>query len=508
MKRFRRIRREASAARNAGGQPVRVGRLISAWIVSVGFGLLAALSAPAHAGAPNPTVTGPIPATAIPGDPSHNYPFFASNKSLATEGYVEQEFFIQGTANRYTTPSLTTGAIIDSGHPYLTRIIVRRPADPKRFNGTVLVEWLNVTNGFDADNLWFFDWEHILRDGYAWVGVSAQNVGVSRLVSWNPTRYAGLNVTQGGTITRDALSYDIFSQAGQAIRHPMGIDPLGGLKPRVIIATGESQSAFYLSTYVNSINPLANVYDGFLLLSTLGNKIRTDLTVPVFKVLTELDVYGSEAAVRQPDTDLFHTWEVAGSSHVDEHLRKAREPLELRDFSTSTMASSAEAILAPQCEIPTIGTRVPTGYVVGSAFDLLVRWITQHTPPPSAPRIAVSAVGPPAVIERDSNGLALGGLRLSQLAVPTAVNVGVNAGPGACQRWGYYIPFPISELDSLYPTHDRYVGEVAKVTLDNLRHQYIELPDAQQTILDAINSDVGAESNPQKFQRYLAEFGL
>jgi hypothetical protein len=327
-------------------------------------------------------------------------------------------------------------------------------------------------------------------------------------VSWNPTRYAGFDVTQGGTIKGDALSYDIYSQAGQAIRNPVGVDPLGGLKPRLIISTGESQSASYLSTYVNSINPLANEYDGFLLLSTLGNKIRLDLTVPIWKILTELDVYGSEAAVWRPDTSLFHTWEVAGSSHVDQHLRRSREPLELRDFSTSTVASSAEAILAPQCQIPSIGTRVPTGYVVGSAFDLLVRWITEHLPPPSAPQIAVSSVGPPAVIERDSNGLALGGIRLSQLAVPTAVNVGVNAGPGACQRWGYSIPFSVSQLDSMYPTHDGYVAQVVKATLDNLRNQYIEAPDAQQTVLDAINSDVGAKNAGGSFEQYLAEFGL
>jgi hypothetical protein len=46
------------------------------------------------------------------GDPSHNYPFFASDKDLATNGYVEEEFLIQGSANRYTTPSLTTGTVI------------------------------------------------------------------------------------------------------------------------------------------------------------------------------------------------------------------------------------------------------------------------------------------------------------------------------------------------------------------------------------------------------------
>ena len=107
-------------------------------------------------------------------------------------------------------------------------MLVRRPADPKQFNGTVLVEWLNVTNGFDADNTWFFSWEHILKDGYAWVVCRRRKWEVARLQTWNPTRYGSLDVTQGGTITGDDLSYDIFSQAGQAVRSPMGVDPLGG----------------------------------------------------------------------------------------------------------------------------------------------------------------------------------------------------------------------------------------------------------------------------------------
>jgi hypothetical protein len=151
-------RDSALLIRSAGTQVRgRACGLIWNWIFLLAFGSLAALSTAAHAAVPNPTITGPIAATAFPGDPSHDYPFFASDKDLATNGYVEEEFLIQGSANRYTTPSLTTGMVIDSGHPYLTRLIVRRPVDPRRFNGTVLVEWLNVTNGFDADNLWFFD---------------------------------------------------------------------------------------------------------------------------------------------------------------------------------------------------------------------------------------------------------------------------------------------------------------------------------------------------------------
>ena len=56
---------------------------------------------------PNPTVTGPIAQPVAPGDPSHNYIFFSSNHDLAGHGYVEEEFFIQGTATRYATPNQT-----------------------------------------------------------------------------------------------------------------------------------------------------------------------------------------------------------------------------------------------------------------------------------------------------------------------------------------------------------------------------------------------------------------
>jgi hypothetical protein len=176
-------------------------------------------------------------------------------------------------------------------------------------------------------------------------------------------------------------------------------------------------------------------------------------------------------------------------------LRASREPLELRDFSTSTTASSVEAILAPQCAIPSIGTRVPTHYIVGHAYDLLVRWIARGVPPPSAPRIEITTVGAPgtmSVVARDSLGLALGGIRLSELAVPTAENVGVNSGPGACVRWGYSVPFDIATVNALYPSHDSYVVQVSTATEDNIQNDYIDTADGRHSILTAIQSDIGA----------------
>lgn len=82
------------------------------------FGVVVTIGAPALAAVPSPLVTGPIASTGTPGDTSHDYIFFATTHDLPTQGYVEQEYFIEGTANRYTTlTNGTTGVVVDGGHP-------------------------------------------------------------------------------------------------------------------------------------------------------------------------------------------------------------------------------------------------------------------------------------------------------------------------------------------------------------------------------------------------------
>ena len=87
----------------------------------------------------------------------------------------------------------------------------------------------------------------------------------SGLKDWDKLRYGSL-VHPG-----DAYSYDIFSQAGDALRHPKGINPLGGLTVRTMLATGRSQSAFRLVTYINAVHPLTHLFDGYLVHSRGAN---------------------------------------------------------------------------------------------------------------------------------------------------------------------------------------------------------------------------------------------
>src|SRR5437870_5067682 len=173
--------------------------------------------------------------------------------------------------------------------PYTTRAVVMRPINRRRFNGTVVVEWLNVSGGADAGPDWMLGHNELVREGFAWVGVSAQRVGVEGLQSaaapnGDAARYA--NLSHPG----DNYSYDMFSQAGQAIRDDAPT-VLGGLKPKHIIAIGESQSAGRLVTYIDAVHPLAHVYDGFLVHSRMGGPpIRDDVGVPVLVFQPETDV--------------------------------------------------------------------------------------------------------------------------------------------------------------------------------------------------------------------------
>ena len=166
-------------------------------------------------------------------------PFNASVLDLAKQGYVEEEFFLTGTAKTYDIPrdQMSNGTPSEASHPFKTRLVVRRPASAAKFNGTVVVEWTNVSEGFDNEVEWFHSGEHFVRSGYAWVGVSAQNVGVNALKQRMGDRYGSLDVTDNDTVKGDGLSYDIFTAAGQAARGKNGQNILGGLKADRVIAS-------------------------------------------------------------------------------------------------------------------------------------------------------------------------------------------------------------------------------------------------------------------------------
>jgi hypothetical protein len=399
------------------------------------------------------TLTGPVAGKAIE-------PLSANSLDLAGSGYEEEEFFASGTASAFkatSSPSNGKWSIAPTtSASYRTRILVRRPTDPARFNGTVVVEWMNVSSGESAP-----DWDYLnpelMRAGYAYVAVSAQALGVDGgtpilgsvdpgsnggLIGADPARYGSLHHPG------DQYAMDMFAQIGKSLQATK-VPALGGLHPRHVVAVGESQSAFYLTTFADTLQPLTDTFAGIFIHSRGGSgaalsgasitsdqgaaglRIRTDLKVPVFMFETQTDLVElGYAAARQPNTSRIRTWEVAGTAHADAYL-----------------VGAAASLLG--CTTPV--NDGPQHLVVQAAFAAFNNWVDHGTPPPSPAPFRLEATHP-AALTLDGHGNVVGGVRTPAVDVPVSTLSGA-APPGAsaiCSLFGSTTPFDSTKLASLY----------------------------------------------------------
>jgi hypothetical protein len=403
---------------------------------------------------------------------------------IGSLGYVTEEFFISGTASSYSptgelNPDGRWGVTPSDTGDYTTRIVVLTPVDRARFNGTVLVEWLNVSGGIDAPALWMMAHREILRAGYAYVAVSAQRVGVEggasllavdmSLKSQDPTRYASLRHPG------DAFSYDIFSQTGALIRNAGGV--LHELPLQHVIAVGESQSAMFLTTYINAVDPLAKSYDGFLVHSRFASAapldsssifeehqtsipeavaFRTDLRVPLVTIITETDLFGGVRHgyyfARQPDNQWLRVWEIPGAAHADNYtIQVAPIDSGFAPLDDIVAAYAPTNMLMGQRLGHYINFAPQHHYVVQAALSALHKWVRTGEPAPTAPPIRVREADQPEPI-LDSNGLAQDGVRTPWVDVPIARTSGVGADESIMSAiFGSGEPFDTATLRRLYP---------------------------------------------------------
>lgn len=486
------------------------------------------VSRPAHsaASAASPAVSGPVT-----GGSGAIVPANLNLPGLSKLGYQSAEYFLAGRANAYTSKSALSSAgdwtvTATSPAAYKTRIVVFRPSNPARFNGTVVVEWLNVSGQVDSNPDWTMTHNELIREGAAWVGVSAQAVGISQLrcsatappsgqcaASGDPARYSSL-VHPG-----DNYSYDIFSQAGQAIRDNSA-KILDGLKPQALLAAGESQSAGRMVTYIDAVQPLVHEYDGFLVHSrsatgsplsvaplTAVNTatptlIRTDLDVPVFVFQTETDIgpFGGYQA-RQPDTDLFRQWEAAGTSHYDTYGLHIG-PTDNGDGqgAVANLAAMQNPSTSPgpgaECAKP-----INTGgahWLLDAAIYGLDQWATTGTPPPVGQPLQTARVKPFA-FAKDHNGNTLGGVRTPQVDAPIATLGTDNAAAAGntsliarfCFLFGSTVPFTPTQLHILYRNHDEFVSAWSTATKTLEKRGFIRNADATELIQSAVQSHIG-----------------
>jgi hypothetical protein len=486
-----------------------------------------------------PTVT-EVP----PGSGEHGYPYDAVPPTpivagapfinLAERGYAEREFLMSGTANVYRQNG-TWGSngkwnvsVSQPNVPYTTRLLVRYPTNPAKFNGTVVVEWLNDTTGGDQDPVWSEIYNQALNQGYAYIGVTAQATGVKDLKTWDAKRYGSLSSST------DGQAYDIFTQAAQAAvaNYPT---LLGGLKPKALIGAGDSQSAFRVDTYVNAFQPLAKAYSGFLaigryvgasplaggLISTSPSPayVRTDNTAPFIQLNTEGDLEELLASyVRQSDNNDLRTWELAGASHIDEHEA---------EYELATIARESPTLTPTKCEfgiVSNIGLHeadnMPVWEAENAALADLQKWLTRGIAAPHGAQISTNPFWFNTIF-RDQYGNALGGTRLPDIQAPTesysAINVvepettlNLNAlreifesatsesseipaglrSAGLCLLSGFATPFSNSTLQRLYPTHANYVSKYTAAAKESLAAGFLTAEDYATAVAAAQASSI------------------
>jgi Alpha/beta hydrolase domain len=411
---------------------------------------------------------------------------------LAASGYVTEEFFLSGTATSYKR----VGQFTEDGNwqvehavtaPFTTRIVVVRPADARKFNGAAVVEWLNVSGGTDLAADWGALHRELVRSGFAYVGVSAQRVGIEGgpslvpdalpIKKADPARYDRLSHPG------DAFSYDIYSQAGMVVRGAAGARVLGPLVAKRVLSTGDSQSAIFLTTYVNAIDPIAKAYDGYLIHSRFGGaasvdgssllggsptdmpatvKLRADLRVPVITVISETDLIGLPGILAgfstagQADTDRLRIWEIPGAAHADTYAFNVADIDTGSTPITQLAAAYAPTNMVPGAKLAKLYNSAPQHhYVVAAALWNLNRWVKDDKAPPKAQRLRTSdgdRPGAPPQLILDANGNAEGGIRTPWVDVPASRLSGLGNSPGPLGALaGVTEPFDQAMLDKLYP---------------------------------------------------------
>ena len=207
---------------------------------------------------------------------------------------------------------------------------------------------------------------------------------------------------------------------------PVGVDPLNGLKPKRIIASGASQYAAIWPSTTTRSTPWRACLTGTCCWSAAACS-RTALGVPVFKVYSETDIGSSGRFSRSSRIPTFSApgrWPapptpIAPSSTTS---RTTRTGMGLRSCRPAFAPSPREAT-------------IHFFYVSNAATDLLVNWVEVRDPATDGSR-AYHRVRGSANVDpgaQQPSGIAIGGIRLADAEVPDSAQHGD-------QRWALVLP--------------------------------------------------------------------
>ena len=478
-----------------------------------------------------PEVMGPIPITAT------STPLMASNKlqtlvDLPKAGYVEEEFFVSGRANIYDWTADGGVTVKTPNAPYTTRILIRRPSNPQRFSGNVIIEVPNAARKYDFNFVWGVSHDYFMENGDAFVVLTMAQGNLDGLKAYDATRYASLSLANptpeescavgragappATSNTEEGLQYDMLAQVAALLKAGRAGGPLAGFTVQRAYLTAYDS---VLPTYIAAVHPrvkLPNgrpIYDGYILnrqpalgrLRRCGTtpaaddprQIIRNLDVPLLRIIGQTDIVATYAKRREDSdapNDRYRLYEIAGGAHADAFFYPYIPTVaDLRKIG-SAYAFLAAWPFANQCEPEQLLAKVPINTVaLDAAFANLTRWIKDGVAPPKAERISIEGAGTPqARVMLDKNGNAVGGYRTPYVDVPAATYHVSSKGETFCPELGRIETFDWAKLNSLYNTPQNYATKVAQSADRLLKDRFLTESDAKKIKAESSSVTVNA----------------
>jgi hypothetical protein len=425
--------------------------------------------------------------------------------SLQEFDYVEEEWFASGEVD---------------GHPYATALTVRRPRDPSRFSGTVVVEPIHAAS---AAPIWIYTSGYQMRHGHGWAAVCSQKSVLDGFVKpANAQRYASLRIWSDAPAPEasgvDALrlprepeamrarmeqmrrinvhSTPILAQVGAAL--PDGENgPFSGLGVHSVVLVGHSQTGGVVTDYVlhgHDAQRRADgspIYDGFFPSGAPSVQFGPR-DVPLVQVLSDGDISdpnrpGREGrGYRRDDSDdpgdRYRLYELAGVGHMGTRYPPYNDNAMWQNDAIGTAGNIAKDAAM---------NSLPHDELFSMGLHHLVRWAADGETPPRADRIEV---GPDGLFVRDDCGNSRGGVRCAQMDVPRLryqSNPGVKEdGTPAFGVVGIEEPLPPGTLKSLYRDHADYVERFNRRVAELVAEGWLLAEDSDEMRAEAERADV------------------
>lgn len=440
--------------------------------------------------------------------PAGEHPFASAAGRCGFEaiGYVEDEYFMSGTANIYGEDQAQKPFVEIPDAPYTTRLLIRRPKERAHFSGNIVIEVLNATAMIDIDRMWVNSWKFFTRNGDIYIGITSKGQVVDALKRFNPDRYAPIRwdnpdktrtapegVQNNPMMFMEAyesgLFWDMLMDLARLLRGSDDKNPLADYGPAHIFLTGWSQSGGYIARILHSFAYLPEVekdgplFDGYLMAGCAASDAPMNAYSSAFRFgqagIPQGSILGGKEPVIAINTESenkyaywygdfdepefkFRTWQIPASSHDTYYnLIEYYEGYQREDLDRIGIGNGWEG-----CEGEPMDC--PYEAIFNAGFYHLYRWAIDSIPAPHGPKICTRMTYKSSEVAgffgnrvenvTDAFGNALGGIRHPAVDCPTGTYASFSRrGDGSIQEmFGHVMPFSPEKLTGIYGSLENY----------------------------------------------------